>query len=319
MKYLFFDIECSVVSKTQAKICAFGYCLTDEQFNIVEKEDILINPKGGFHLTDRKGTQGLVLPYEYDKFKSYPTFMEVKDKIYALLEDNDTLVAGHATMNDVKYLNLETKRFQLPSFCFSFIDTQFIYMNKIGEFQRQFGLGTIAEQLGVQFTAHRAVDDAYATMKIAQAMCQDEGVSLPELLRKYNITAGKICNYEITQNESVSHKLYLAEALRQKEEREKKRAQFHVFIDKHKRKRAKDGLLKGLSVCFSHSLELQTQKAEEIAQKAFSQAAFFTFRAEECNLYICDENETGLRRKTAEQNGAKILTPDELERWLSNE
>ena len=68
MKYLFFDIECSVVSKNAAKICAFGYCLTDEKFNILEKEDILINPQGSFHLTDRKGTQGLVLPYEYIKF-----------------------------------------------------------------------------------------------------------------------------------------------------------------------------------------------------------------------------------------------------------
>ena len=76
MKYLFFDIECSVVSKNAAKICAFGYCLTDEQFNILEKEDILINPQGSFHLTDRKGTQGLVLPYKYSDFKKYPTFPE---------------------------------------------------------------------------------------------------------------------------------------------------------------------------------------------------------------------------------------------------
>ena len=165
MKYLFFDIECSVVSKFVAKICAFGYCLTDEKFNILEKEDILINPQGGFHLTDRKGTQGLVLPYEYSSFKSYPTFLEKADKIYALLEDKDTLVAGHATMNDVKYLNFESKRFQLRSFAFEFADTQFVYMNRVGEFSRQFGLGSIAQELGVEFTAHRAVDDAYATMK----------------------------------------------------------------------------------------------------------------------------------------------------------
>ena len=115
MKYLFFDIECSVVSKKAAKICAFGYCLTDEKFNILEKEDLLINPQGGFHLTDRKGTQGLVLPYEYGSFKKYPTFKERAEKIYALLQDTDTLVAGHATMNDVKYLNLESHRFSLPS------------------------------------------------------------------------------------------------------------------------------------------------------------------------------------------------------------
>ena len=126
MKLLFFDIECASVFKNTAKICAFGYCLTDETFRILEKEDILVNPQGGFHLTDRKGTQGLVLPYEYEDFKKYPTFPQSEPRIRALLEDADTLPAGHATMNDVKYLNLETRRFSLPSFLFSFADTQFI-------------------------------------------------------------------------------------------------------------------------------------------------------------------------------------------------
>ena len=87
MKYLFFDIECAGVFKNVAKICAFGYCLTDEQFHILEKEDILINPQGGFHLTDRKGTQGLVLPYAYDSFKKspirfiYTNCVSVKEKL----------------------------------------------------------------------------------------------------------------------------------------------------------------------------------------------------------------------------------------------
>ena len=149
MKYLFFDIECSVVSKNAAKICAFGYCLTDEKFNILEKEDLLINPQGGFHLTDRKGTQGLVLPYEYASFKKYPTFLERAEKIYGLLQDPDTLVVGHATMNDVKYLNLESNRFQLPSFAFSFADTQFLYMNSIGEFSRFVGMTALNGNCGI--------------------------------------------------------------------------------------------------------------------------------------------------------------------------
>ena len=120
MKYLFFDIECSVVSKNAAKICAFGYCLVDEQFHILDKQDILINPKGNFHLTDRKGEQGIVLPYKYEDFKTFPTFPALADKIYALLQAEDRLVDGHASMNDVKYLNLESKRFHLPSFSFRF-------------------------------------------------------------------------------------------------------------------------------------------------------------------------------------------------------
>ena len=316
MKYLFFDIECSVVSKNVAKICAFGYCLTDEKFNILEKEDILINPQGGFHLTDRKGTQGLVLPYEYANFKKYPTFQEKADKIYSLLQDRDTLVSGHATMNDVKYLNFESKRFNLPPFDFAFADTQFVYMNRIGEFSRQFGLGSIAQELGVEFTAHRAVDDAYATMKVAEAMCKEEGLTFLELLEKYQITLGKIQNYEITQTTSMAFVEYKKAQEKRKEEREKLKAEFHIFADKEKRKRAKDGKLKGKNICFSHPLEMQLPLSKKLLLAAFAQAAFITYRAEECDVYVCFADENGARLKSAQSSKARIFTPEEFEEYL---
>ena len=316
MKYLFFDIECSVVSKTLAKICAFGYCLTDEKFNILEQEDILINPQGSFHLTDRKGTQGLVLPYEYADFKKYPTFQQKAEKIYSLLQDKDTLVAGHATMNDVKYLNFEAHRFKLPSFQFDFADTQFVYMNVVGEFSRQFGLGAIAEELGVEFTAHRAVDDAYATMRVAEAMCKSAGLSFPQLLEKYQITLGRIENYEIRQNTSVGFREYKQAQERKKEERERRKAEFHVFADKEKRRRAKDGKLKNKRVCFSHPLEMQTDLAKDLLKKAFEQGAFYSFRAEECDVYVCYETENGQRLKSAQAVKARIFTPEAFESYL---
>ena len=316
MKYLFFDIECSSVSKDKAKICAFGYCLTDEQFNILEKEDILINPQGGFHLTDRKGEQGLVLPYQYGEFKKYPTFPQEADKIYALLQDRDTLVVGHAAMNDVKYLNLESKRFSLPPLSFAFADTQFIYMNVVGEFSRQFGLGVIAQELGVSFTAHRAVDDAYATMKIAQALCEKHALSLRSLLEKHEITLGKIENYEITQNNSKAFREFRQAREKAKEERDRARAQFHIFADRAKRRRAKDGALKNKTVCFSHAVELNTEMAKTLLVAAFAQAAHITYRAEECDVYVCFANESGARKKTAQERGARIFTPEEFERFL---
>ncbi len=316
MKYLFFDIECSVVSKKAAKICAFGYCLTDEQFHILEKEDILINPQGGFHLTDRKGTQGLVLPYEYGSFKKYPTFQEKAEKIYALLQDRDTLVVGHASMNDVKYLNLESRRFSLPSFRFSFADTQFLYMNKIGEFFRQFGLGTIARELNVEFTAHRAVDDAYATMKVAEAMCKEEGRTLSALLEKYEITLGKIENYEITQASSRALDEYRLAQEKRKEEREKKKTEFYRFLDREKRKRSKEGVLKGKTVCFSHSLEIELSLSKPLLSAVFAAGGYFTSHAEEASLYVCFEGEGGARLKSAQEKGAKIFTPQELSGYL---
>lgn len=316
MRYLFFDIECSVVSKTAAKICAFGYCLTDEQFHELKKEDLLINPQGGFHLTDRKGTQGLVLPYQYEEFKKCPSFPEIADKIYALLQDPDTLVVGHATMNDVKYLNLESKRFSLPPLCFSYADTQFLYMHIVNDFSRQFGLGAIAERLGVEFVAHKAADDAYATMCVAEAMCRAKGVTLLELIDEYEITLGKIQNYEITLPTSTAFRAYRSEQERKKEERERKKTEFHIFADREKRRRAKDGKLRNKKVCFSHPLELETELAERLLKKAFAAGAFITYRAEECDVYVCFSEENGLRRKSAEGK-ARILTPEEFERYIS--
>lgn len=315
MKYLFFDIECSVVSKAAAKICAFGYCLTDEKFNILEKEDLLINPQGGFHLTDRKGTRGLVLPYEYGDFKKYPAFRERAEKIYGLLQDKDTLVVGHATMNDVKYLNLESRRFELPSFCFSFADTQFLYMNRVGDFTRQFGLGTIAQDLGVEFTAHRAVDDAYATMRIAEALCraEGEGTTLPEIIERYGVTLGKIEEYEITQTTSAGLTAYRAEQEKRKEERERAKIDFYRFADREKRKRAKEGLLKNKTVCFSHPLELNLPVSKKLLSAAFAQGAFFTSHAEECDLYVCFEGESGARVRSVK---GRVLTAEEFAAYL---
>lgn len=317
MQYLFFDIECSVVSKNAAKICAFGYCLTDEQFHIIEKADILINPQGSFHLTDRKGTQGLVLPYKYEDFKKYPTFPEKAEKIYGLLQDKNTLVFGHATMNDVKYLNLESKRFSLPSFQFSFYDTQFVYMNRIGDFSRQFGLGAIAKELGVDFVAHRAEDDAYATMKIAEALCKESGKSLQDLIAHYQIVPGHIDNYEMTPTTSAALQEYRRQIEEKKEERERLKVEFYQYVDKQKRKRAKEGLLKSRSVCFSHALELELPLSKKLLSAAFAQAAFFTSKAEDCDIYVCFAGETGGRIKSAQQGKARIITPEEFSKYLS--
>ena len=319
MKYLFFDIECASVFKNTAKICAFGYCLTDEDFHILEKEDILVNPQGGFHLTDRKGSQGLVLPYEYKDFKKYPTFPEVEPRIRALLEDPATLAAGHATMNDVKYLNLEAKRFSLPSFRFDFADTQFVYMNRIGVFNRQFGLGSIAEDLGVEFTPHRAADDAYATMKIAEAMCREEGLTFNRLLEKYEIRTGRIENYEVRQNESRAHAAYVEDAQKKKEERERARVEFHNYIDREKRRRRKEGILKNKTVCFSHPLEETLSASKPLAAALFAEGGFYGFRAEECDYYVYFEGESGPRIKSAASRGARLLTEAEFAQLTGRE
>ena len=316
--YLFFDIECASVNKFTAKICAFGYCLTDEDFNVIQKEDILINPHGGFHLTDRKGEKGLVLPYDYEEFKDCPDLPAVADRIYALLEDKNTLVCGHATGNDVKYLNLESKRFSLRSFAFDFADTQYVYMCLKGDTKRQYSLGAIAEELCVEFTPHRAADDAYATMKTAEAMSRAAGISFRELIRKCDITLGRIENYEITAVSSRAGRRAKAEARQKRERREKAMAEFHRFADVSARKRNKSGAWAGVRVCFSHRIEENADVAFPLLREMLAAGAIYAYKSAECDLYVCPAEENGLRRKAAEDKGAKIATAEECFAALKN-
>ena len=120
----------------------------------------------------------------------------------------------------------------------------------------------------------------------------------------------KILVIESAQNTSEAFENYRAAREQAKEERERKRAAFHVYADKEKRKRAKEGKLKDKVFCFSHALELQTELAQSLLQSAFAQAARITFRAEECDLYVCFETESGPRLQSVQARGARVLTPE---------
>lgn len=305
MKYVFFDIECACVYKSVAKICAFGYVVTDEKFNVLAREDILLNPKGKFHLTDRKGREGLVLPYEYEDFKKYPLFPEEFPRIKSLLEDKESIVLGHATMNDVNYLNLETKRYKLPSFKFSFYDTQFFYMNVTGNFTRQYGLGAMAEELGVEFTPHRAVDDAYATMRVCQALCAKEKTDVHGLVSRYGIRAGKIGGGNIYPPVSQGQKKYLAEREVQRETRAKAHEQFYRFVNRNMHKK-RSGSLEGKVFCFAKDVEDDVPMSVNLLKSIFASGGRYTSHPAECNVYIARE-EGGARYQSAVDGGAAFI------------
>lgn len=317
MKSVFFDIECAGVHKTYAKICAFGYVVCDENFNILEKEDILINPRGRFELTDRKGEKGIVLPYEYDEFKKHPPFTAVYERIKSLLEDKENLVFGHAVLNDIKYLNLETKRFHLPSFKFRFLDSQLIFMTHKNDYSRQFGLEHIANDLGVEFTPHRAVDDAYATMRIVEAICRVRDCNAFTLAESMNITLGKIENFNVTGPQSKGFKNYNAEKLIAKNKRSRAREKFYNNLS---RKRAKsEGKLKGMSFTFSRALEDEISVSIPFVDKIYSLGGKYSQKLDRCNVYVASESTESARTKNARaEERIKVISLDEFKELLDD-
>lgn len=316
MKLVFFDIECAAVRKSYAKICAFGYVVCDENFNILEKEDLLINPLGRFELTDRKGEKGIVLPYEYGIFKKQPSFPKVYKRIKALLEAEDTRVLGHAVMNDVKYLNLETKRFKLPSFDFSFADSQLIFMSLKNDFSHQFGLEHIAEELGVEFTPHRAVDDAYATMRIVEAMCRAQGCGFDELCALIGFSFGKIENYSVSRPQSKGFKTYKKEKREIKSARSQARVAFYNNLSRKRFKRG--GKLKGKKYCFSRAIEDEIALSIALVDKIYANGGKYTQHFEECDFYVRAEGDTSDRTKKAALAGKPALDLTELEELLND-
>ena len=313
MKLVFFDIECAGVHKTFAKICVFGYVVCDEKFNIIEKEDILINPKGRFELTDRHGEKGLKLPYEYDEFKKHPPFKHVYKRIKALLEDREALVFGHAVLNDVKYLNLETKRFKLPSFNFAFADSQLIYMTYKNDFSRQAGLEHIAQDLGVEFTPHRAVDDAYATMRIIEAICKAKNCNASELLEELKFSLGKIENYCIRSPQSARQKTYKNEQKSAKEARSRARIKFHNTVFS---KKLKKGALSGEQVIFARCIEDDLSISLPLIHKLYEVGGKYAQKVEECT--VCVHTETNeARTQKAKTLGKKIMSLEEFEEYLN--
>lgn len=316
MKFVFFDIECAGVHKTYAKICAFGYVVCDDKFNIIEKEDILINPRGRFELTDRKGEKGIVLPYEYGEFKKQPPFPKVYTKIKKLLEDKDSVVLGHAVLNDVKYLNLETKRFNLPSFKFSFADSQLFFMTYKNDFSKQYGLEHIAEELGVDFTPHCAVDDAYATMRVVEAMCKANNCSYFELVEKLGFTNGKIENFTVTRPQSKGFKKYKSDSRAKKEERSKRRIKFYHNLSKKRFK--KGGRLGGKTFNFSRLIEDDIEVSIPLVDRIYELGGKYCQRVDECSVVVKLDGDESDRVKKGVKAGKTVILLSEFKELLND-
>ena len=189
VNYVFFDIECANCIEGQAKICSFGYVVTDEHFQILEKEDLIVNPKAPFLLTGRKNRPFIQLAYSKTEFKKAPTFPYVYDRIKELLTRPDTLVFGYAADNDANYLRSEFERYCLPCVNFSYCDLQKAYhfIETPGEQSRQVSLSDAAAMyMGeVNQEVHKSDDDAYFTMRVLEGLCAKTGKSPAQLVEEY--------------------------------------------------------------------------------------------------------------------------------------
>ena len=198
MKYLFFDIECS----DGKHICSFGYVLTDDNFKIIEKEDILINPEAIFHTgawskSKREKNvrdRGIDLAYPKEKFLASPKFPHYYERIKGLLTARGVMVIGFSCDNDARFIMRATEKYKLPYINYTICDIQRAY-REYKEVCDQPALEKVLEDLGVSVAdhvAHRSDEDAEVTMLVAKAMCKRLDIDLKELIEKYPACQGEV-------------------------------------------------------------------------------------------------------------------------------
>ena len=189
MEYIFFDIECANCFGGRGKICSLGYVITDEQFNIRQKSDILINPHSKFHLHGHNNHPGIVLGYDEDEFLASPDFKFYYPVIKELLTRENTLIFGFSVMSDAGFLKSECNRFHRPMFDYKFIDIQRIYTD-YKELENTPALIKCAAEYGVTETqdVHKSDDDSYFTMRVLKGLCEETGLTPLELIEKYPLS-----------------------------------------------------------------------------------------------------------------------------------
>ena len=192
MNYLFFDIECANCFQGKGKICSFGYCLVDNNFNIIELKDIIINPKSIFSLGPKNGEPSIQLAYKEEEFLKAPDFGYFYPEIKKLLEEKDQIVFGHAVYNDISFLQSECLRYNRKSFEFRAYDTQMLYRLLKGEKENS-SLSKLCSKYNIEIEhIHESDYDALMTMKVLKAICEEYSLNVLDLLEKCPDTYAEI-------------------------------------------------------------------------------------------------------------------------------
>lgn len=182
MKFLFFDIECS----NGHDICSFGYCLTDQKFKLLKKEDVVINPESKIILSKKGQPAKMQLAYSQEYFNKQNPFSFYYPKIVSLLTNKKYIIFGHALQSDFSYLNIACKRYNLPTIAIQGYDMQKLH-HILYRTQHIESLEKIVEELDIEksFLYHKSSEDAHATMLVTRQIFEENDLNIDKLKELY--------------------------------------------------------------------------------------------------------------------------------------
>ncbi|CCZ85548.1 dNA polymerase III epsilon subunit [Firmicutes bacterium CAG:631] len=331
MRYLFFDIECC----NGRNICEFGYVITDDKFNILEKKDITINPENKFNLTGRPDGRDLYLYYPestYYRSNKFPYFYE---NIKKLIEYPDQLIVGHAISNDAGFLRSACRRYKLDPINFKFADSQRMF-SEFANIRKSISLETAGENMNVEKPKylHKSDDDSELTMNLVKGMCKQLDCSLEELIELCDSCFGKSENNQITYDDFEIRQQKRYEAAKSGVNNTVKGRNYRMFLQFLDGVKPQGDIvesdLNDKSLCVSLNYEIgHFKEMLSLVQLLTNHNATYKMRASDNDIFVtCDakDDEGNIRHCSrlkhvndviAEGKNIKIISFDELLKILN--
>ena len=309
MKFLAFDIE-AANGYMPSSICSVGVVIADEQFNVLSRENIWINPKTKYNLNGTRKNVGIDLHLDKALLDASPDFSQVYCRLKALLTDSQYVVLGHAVDSDVRMLNKACERYRLPSIDFEFICSQLLYKLYKGEKEVK-ALSKIADELGVTFQQHNSEEDAYVSMLTLKYLVDSSGLSVNELLDKYRVRKGVNSNFVMTRPVSIEGQVSKKKLTQVAIERIK---EYNSTVQKTSAE------YRNKAFCLARSLELSdSQQLYAILTKVIQKGGRYTAKLMKGNVYVASDKPTEqdvMREKRVtelvEQGLIKVVTIEDV-------
>lgn len=181
--YLFFDVECANCYGGQGKMCSFGYVLTDKKFNVIESDDLVMNPECEFDWYLFKNKNDIKLAYPKEYFYSQPSFPHFYGKIKSLLTSPDRTVFTFGYSLDLGFVVTALQRYKCRWFDFAAYDIERHTKEENGIH------GKLAERCALlkidtsDLKKHNSRDDAMMTMRLLKAWCKRKRISVDTFLK----------------------------------------------------------------------------------------------------------------------------------------
>lgn len=297
--YVSFDIECAQSYKDYSPICNFGYVIYDNNFNLLKKEDIIINPNSKFKLKGRKGREDIEMAYPEEVYKKSPHFIAAYSKIKKILENKNAIIIGQSIRNDIDYLNWEVNKRKINKSLESINFKGYDLVDFVKAYEQSgnpMSLVAIKDRMNLSdFRPHKADDDANTVILILKKILDDLEISFDQLVDLTNSL-----QYESRNGELI--KPYL-----NKKEKNK------LKIDNIKKTENIESQYSNKVISYSKGFE-KTEIYFEMLQWIVNINSSHSTKVSESNLFVFmpKDGEVDVRKEKALSLGLEIIEIEDL-------